>query len=491
VFGLKVSLVKDSMTPELLQLQATIAALRSRLNSLNLPNATANRSQQAFSVLPSQADCDEKRIKLDAVLSDAAMLPSSVPYPAVQSTLRSLSMDLKSSQTAMTYFKQLSGLSLNLRACEALLSDLLEHIDSFPSLPMGSTLSSYLSPLDVPPEEQLSLRLSDLETRLKSAELAYLPVADHQTAASEYQRVQQTWSELRDMALDRIGGTRSRPVSALSSISRQSPTPSVAMEPSEFGELPSPLPRVSKKAGGYAKLSASVSKRGGLLTPGPATASSRRSTSGSAPVPQRSLSRQSITSTTRSVSGPLPGTPSSRILQSTFSSRQRTNSTTSNGTSTPVGRTGTPQRSRAQTNEMDRVVSPSLSQMSSRSRSNSTMNPTRSSTSHSYHSPGQSARGRASRTSSIIAPKAGPSKTLVPKRKTYVANPKYKLDVAVAETVNKLPVNIEVVVAEDTWKDQSGKYWIGTQDPKLCFCRILRSQTVMVRVGGGWTELSK
>ncbi|KAI6101566.1 hypothetical protein EDD16DRAFT_1649308 [Pisolithus croceorrhizus] len=38
---------------------------------------------------------------------------------------------------------------------------------------------------------------------------------------------------------------------------------------------------------------------------------------------------------------------------------------------------------------------------------------------------------------------------------------------------------------------QSGKYWIGDQEPKLCFCRILRSQTVMVRVGGGWQELSK
>jgi hypothetical protein len=76
-------------------------------------------------------------------------------------------------------------------------------------------------------------------------------------------------------------------------------------------------------------------------------------------------------------------------------------------------------------------------------------------------------------------------------RKTYVANPKNKLDVAVGDVVNKLPVNINIEVVADTWKDQSGKYWIGDQEPKLCFCRILRSQTVMVRVGGGWQELSK
>jgi hypothetical protein len=46
--------------------------------------------------------------------------------------------------------------------------------------------------------------------------------------------------------------------------------------------------------------------------------------------------------------------------------------------------------------------------------------------------------------------------------------------------------------AEEEWKDQSGRYWIGYEGrAKLCFCRILRSQTVMVRVGGGWVELSR
>jgi hypothetical protein len=84
-----------------------------------------------------------------------------------------------------------------------------------------------------------------------------------------------------------------------------------------------------------------------------------------------------------------------------------------------------------------------------------------------------------------------PRRTHPAPKKAYVANPKNKLDVAVGDVVNKLHVNINVEVVADTWKDQSGKYWIGDQEPKLCFCRILRSQTVMVRVGGGWQELSK
>jgi hypothetical protein len=76
-------------------------------------------------------------------------------------------------------------------------------------------------------------------------------------------------------------------------------------------------------------------------------------------------------------------------------------------------------------------------------------------------------------------------------RKKYIADPKSKLDVAVGDVVNKLPVGINVEGVTESWRDQSGKYWIGNDDPKLCFCRILRSQTVMVRVGGGWAELSK
>ncbi|GJJ68984.1 hypothetical protein EMPS_01330 [Entomortierella parvispora] len=36
-----------------------------------------------------------------------------------------------------------------------------------------------------------------------------------------------------------------------------------------------------------------------------------------------------------------------------------------------------------------------------------------------------------------------------------------------------------------------GRYVFGDVEPKVCYCRILRSRKVMVRVGGGWCELSK
>lgn len=61
---------------------------------------------------------------------------------------------------------------------------------------------------------------------------------------------------------------------------------------------------------------------------------------------------------------------------------------------------------------------------------------------------------------------------------------------AVGRVVNSLPLSVKIERAKGATCD-SGKYWIGAPDPKLCFCRILRSSTVMVRVGGGWEELSK
>jgi hypothetical protein len=54
--------------------------------------------------------------------------------------------------------------------------------------------------------------------------------------------------------------------------------------------------------------------------------------------------------------------------------------------------------------------------------------------------------------------------------------------VAVGNIVNKMAVSVPIQpVASPSWEDKSGKYWIGDdEDAKLCFCRILRSQTVMV-----------
>ncbi|GAC95658.1 hypothetical protein PHSY_003234 [Pseudozyma hubeiensis SY62] len=83
----------------------------------------------------------------------------------------------------------------------------------------------------------------------------------------------------------------------------------------------------------------------------------------------------------------------------------------------------------------------------------------------------------------------------------YRSNPRDALDVAIGEIVNRLPISISIKNASladsapssriSALQDLSGQYWVGDPDPRLCFCRILPSNTVMVRVGGGWQELSE
>ncbi|KAI9301488.1 hypothetical protein BJ944DRAFT_271432 [Cunninghamella echinulata] len=70
---------------------------------------------------------------------------------------------------------------------------------------------------------------------------------------------------------------------------------------------------------------------------------------------------------------------------------------------------------------------------------------------------------------------------------TYVADPKNDLDVAVGNIVNDSPFSIPVKMVPG----EVGRYWFGKKNPKLVYCRILRSRIVMVRVGGGWVELSQ
>lgn len=83
----------------------------------------------------------------------------------------------------------------------------------------------------------------------------------------------------------------------------------------------------------------------------------------------------------------------------------------------------------------------------------------------------------------------------------YRSNPRDALDVAIGDIVNRLSISVSITNASLTGgvtsarppglQDLSGQYWIGDPDPRLCFCRFLPSNLVMVRVGGGWQELSE
>ncbi|KAI0829398.1 hypothetical protein BC628DRAFT_1131250 [Trametes gibbosa] len=487
------------MTAALSELSTRIFEFRKRLRSLGI-NEVARPMARSSTGLP-EDDVRKTMAKALSTLTDeVAQMPATIPdHLTVDADLRSLRSELEASADLMARVNQLADFSLILHECDDVLSDLLEHIDSYPSPPIGPLSAAHISDLKAPPEEQLGARLAFTRNVLNRMKTLSRSLINDPRVLPERERIVQTWSELEAMALDRINGQKSRPSSVISSgrSSRASVIKSSSQlarvdSPHGRGSLDIPRPRASlDKKSSFSKLSASPGGR--FLAPPSPHATARRAASGSSlsTSQSRSSSRLSIVSSTRSVSGPMSGSSSSNLFGSTFSSRQRTNSTTSNASpsvATPIRRPpalSTSSRPRAQTGTV-RTSSPALSDASF-SQGRSSLNLSRPPTSHSNWS-------RAPRPSFPTLPKSPPPSRGQPAkspRKPYVANPKNKLDMAVGDVVNRLPVDIKIELVPDTWKDQSGKYWIGDSEPKLCFCRILRSQTVMVRVGGGWSELSR
>ncbi|KAI8333953.1 hypothetical protein BC941DRAFT_433436 [Chlamydoabsidia padenii] len=84
--------------------------------------------------------------------------------------------------------------------------------------------------------------------------------------------------------------------------------------------------------------------------------------------------------------------------------------------------------------------------------------------------------GRKSSFTNAIRPPPAPN--------SYVADPKNDLDMEIGRIVNKAPYKVELQMVPG----EAGRYRFGD---KVVYCRILKSHMVMVRVGGGWTELSQ
>jgi hypothetical protein len=476
VFGLRVSPSSSFLllpkTQEMVDLQARILVLRKRLRSMNINEVLRPQYSSSSFSLPSIDQARVLESEFSELSQDVDRLPPFVDDISVDIDLRSLRADVTASADMVLRIGELSRFSNSIRLCDAALSDLLEHIDSFPASPAHLS-SSHVSQTNLPPEEQLSARLAFTKSLVDHVTRDFASLSDDPRAVNENQRVLQTWSELEEMGYDRVHGRWSRPASVISSVHNSSGRSSRA---SSIGSLPA----VRKQNTGYSSLSVRPSNRGRYLAPSNSNPNPRRAASGSVDAHSRSSSRVS----NRSVSGPFS---SSSLYSSTYASRQRTTSLSSNPPiQTPAIRSSS--RSQPRRGQTKRTGSPTFSEASSYSRS--VLTPSRASTSTSTSTSTWSRAPRHSFPTVPVTPPR-PKNASLRRKKAYVANPQNKLDMAVGDVVNKLPANINVEVVAETWKDQSGKYWIGDQDPKLCFCRILRSQTVMVRVGGGWSELSK
>ncbi|KIO27237.1 hypothetical protein M407DRAFT_233367 [Tulasnella calospora MUT 4182] len=478
------TLRRKTVSKEELDVKVVIASLRSRLRSLSLqsiirPNSKAGPSPKspAPTPLPTQKDANDLRDKYNDIVSSFAQLPARMQDASAQAELKSLQFEMESSKGMMTRVLSLAAFSSSFTTCDNALSDLLEHLDSYPAPPLETTAAHQSDP-SLPPEGQLSDRVGFTGSLIDAMKEAARGLGDDERVAAERSRLQQTWAELWEMSMDKINGIPSRP-------------PSSVHTPSETGSqryinlnLEADFAPIGKQ-GSYSSLRrsrASASLSNLAAAPSPTAASHP---------PHLGIGRSSSRVSTRSISGPIassskPGVPpssfSGNIQNSTFSSRQRTMSNASTaGESSTTPRRMSLSRPRIPSGMMaptgKEVPSPTIP--GTRSAFASLGRTPKSSLANSTSAPSRS------------TPLRSPMELPVRKRKQYIPNQKHRVDVAVAKVVNELDPEYNVTVEPVSYKDQSGKYWIGDKDPKLCFCRILRSQTVMVRVGGGWVELSK
>jgi hypothetical protein len=64
---------------------------------------------------------------------------------------------------------------------------------------------------------------------------------------------------------------------------------------------------------------------------------------------------------------------------------------------------------------------------------------------------------------------------------SYKVDRENSLDVQIGQVLKNQPYRTKIKMVPG----QVGKYWIGDKNPRLVYCRILKSKVVMVRVGGG------
>lgn len=467
----------------MIQLQTKITSIRSELREIGI-NALARPSLNA--PFPSKDVVDKMRVRFLELQREQSKLPDSSSDTLLNAELTSLRFEVDNSVILMAHLTRLTEFTQRLAVCDGALSELLNHVDSFPALPAAEDTVHHFSDPKETPKAQMGARLSFTEGAVNKLKSCAESLMDDGRVVGESNRIQQTWGELHDMANDCLIEAPSRPstatsLSSISSVRRRTLVPS-ASDPSPLDlstrRGPStPRNRIGSQSNlasfnsvGSRRPSSRISNRS---VSGPMMSTPKASSSHTTPGSGSLRVRERTTSTSSSAASGGIFATSSRLLASTFSSRQRASGATAIILS-PQLRPESRRRSYA--NLDSRSPSPNPPQ-----RTPSRM--------------GMGTWGKAPRGSfGATLPRNFKSPTDVPApkpRRAYVPNPENKLDVAVGAVVNQLPVEINIEALADNWKDQSGKYWIGDEDPKLCYCRILRSSTVMVRVGGGWVELSK
>ncbi|KZP00049.1 hypothetical protein CALVIDRAFT_320433 [Calocera viscosa TUFC12733] len=453
VFGSFVSIASRKSEQAIPPLQA-LTELRAALLALKIEDLAQSSSPETqFGILPTQSIVQLLNTQVTGLLVQVQQVEIAESDARCVCSRDALQQELNSALDLFPRLHSLATFAGKVDECDAGINEIISQVDDYPGLSQSGTRPSS------PSFEAARTQLRQLIERVSGVVDTVVEhadgLADDFRVLNERTRIEQTWAEARDEANDRLDPLFVRTISTLSLSSLSSSTSSRHLSTQAFKK--SSLSRQSSTSmlsGRSSVLSASTSGSPWTSSPG-------------------------FKPTSRSVSGPLPRTPASRLPRLSQSPtpsevlRQRTESVTSMYSQRPRQSLDSfaPVWSRGISDARRRKSSISSETTPSRPRNISMSSSWSRTPRQSFGSPMLPARE-------------------APKKRQYVANPKNKLDVAVGNVINRLPVNVSVRPLPG-WRDQSGRYYIGDGHPKPYFCRILRSQTVMVRVGGGWMELSK
>ncbi|WOO81131.1 uncharacterized protein LOC62_03G004664 [Vanrija pseudolonga] len=459
-------------------LAARLEALQ--LDSLVKPTSSALRTTPKHRRLPSSDIAKQISSSLESITQDANALASD---PDRSDDVDMLLERLKRQNALVT---QLDGLALVSDAaahCDKAFSNLLDAIDDGHDTPAAKAA-----------EREASITVEALQ---KAAE----PHQADPRVSAEVDRVTNAWRELRSLAENEPYAPSSAGVSTVGSaagseIGRQRP-PSVASARSDrtvslptelVSAQPEPRPNVETTPRNRASSLAEARRNRSLSVverPVPPVAKGHETPSKLRPRPPQPRPRPSLDS-----SRPPPR------------SRPSLDSALFSPPVPRIRKTAPPNAVASSSTPKQASIVKTVPKPFNLSRSNSF---TRSSRSSSFTDFG-SELGVSPPTKPASTARSVRSLSSVASRSSLVSSTSHRslhhsrsrLDVAVKRVLNTLDVDVPVVPAgpetptSEDWKDESGCYWIGTGSrARLCFCRILRSRTVMVRVGGGWVELSR
>ncbi|KAG6880427.1 hypothetical protein C0992_000029 [Termitomyces sp. T32_za158] len=193
VFGLHItSGCSSNKTKDLRDLQDKIIAFRRRLRSMNINEIARPRTPACF---PDMDQSKKMAREFLSISSGVSLLPPSASDPSVDVELRSLRTEIEGSVELVKTVEQLAHLAEDISKCDAVLSDLLEHIDSYPAPPTGILSSSYPAVLGATPNEKLMTHLAFTQGAIEAMITNFASVSTDSRSIAEKTRILQTWNE--------------------------------------------------------------------------------------------------------------------------------------------------------------------------------------------------------------------------------------------------------------------------------------------------------